>query len=203
MSHIDGFDHEYIGNLGRLPLYHPLQIIDGGGWGCHDFSATPHNLLIGGGSGEHPALVIHHLPSLVTRFLTSQLTKAEEATLNETEKAYIDHLLFTDNRLEFCGWEVSDYAHLQRMAENSLFMHPLTEEITAEEWVELSIGELVYYSMPDLNPEHQTLQALFRRFDIRPTMGNITLVPPGYPPVGGRVTGNGRIKWGHHRWDKN
>lgn len=202
MSYIDSFDHEYIGNLGRLPLYHPLQIIDGDGWGCHDFSATPENLVIGGGSGEHPALVIHHLPSLVTRFLAKQLTEAEEATLSETEKAYIDALFFTDNRLEFCGWAVSDYAHLQKMAENSLFMHPLTEDMTAEEWIELSVGELVFFALPDLNPEHQALYDLFSRFDIRPTMGNITLIPPGYPPCGGRVTENGRMKWGYHRWDK-
>jgi len=202
VSYIDSFDHQYIGNLGRLPLYRPLQNIHGGSWGSDDFSATPQNLVLGGGSGEHPALVIHQLPSLVTRFLVVQLSEEEEATLSEAERVYIDDLFFTDNRLEFCGWRVSDYAHLQTMAENTLFAQPLTDEMTAEEWIERSIGELVYYSLPDLNPEHQTLRTLFRRFDIRPTMGNITLVPPGYPACGGRLTENGRMKWGYHRWGK-
>lgn len=200
MSYIDSFDHEFIGYLGRLPLYHPLQVIDGCGWGCHDFSASPENLLLGGGSGEHPAIVIHHLPSLVARFLTAQLYEGDEAKLTDTDKTYIDALLYPDNRLEFCGWEVSDYARLQTMAENSLFMQPLREGMAVEEWIELSIGELVYYALPDLNPQHQALQAAFRRIEIRPTMNNITLVPPGYPASGGKITENGRMKWGYHRW---
>jgi len=97
-------------------------------------------------------LVIQHLPSLVALFLAKQLTEVEEATLNETEKAYIDMLFFTDSRLEFCGREVSDYARLQEIAENSLFAQPLIEDMSAEEWIELSIGELIYYAMPDVTP---------------------------------------------------
>lgn len=55
MSYIDGFDHEIIGTLGYLPIYHPLEAIEGdGGWGAYDFNASPQNLVLGGGSGEHP-----------------------------------------------------------------------------------------------------------------------------------------------------
>lgn len=28
MSYIDTFDHEYIGNIGYLPIYHPLSTIE-------------------------------------------------------------------------------------------------------------------------------------------------------------------------------
>lgn len=52
MSHIDSFKHEIVGLFGGLLVYHPLEDIQG------DFVCTPKCLLIGGGSGEHPALVI-------------------------------------------------------------------------------------------------------------------------------------------------
>ncbi|WP_417533835.1 hypothetical protein [Marinobacterium stanieri] len=51
MSYIDSYDHEYIGSLGYLPIYRPLQVIEGDKWGGYDFSATPDNIVLGGGSG--------------------------------------------------------------------------------------------------------------------------------------------------------
>ena len=73
MSYIDAYDHEYIGSLGYLPIYRPLQVIDGDKWGGYDFSATPDNLVLGGGSGEHPGLVVHKPGSLVAKFLYDQI----------------------------------------------------------------------------------------------------------------------------------
>ena len=46
MSHIDSFKHELVGLFGGLPVYHPLEVIDG------DFRCDPTQLLLGGGSGE-------------------------------------------------------------------------------------------------------------------------------------------------------
>ena len=48
MSYIDSFDHEYIGSLGYLQIYRPLQEIKGDKWGEYDFSAKPNNLILGG-----------------------------------------------------------------------------------------------------------------------------------------------------------
>ena len=95
MSYIDGFDHEIIGTLGYLPIYHPLETIEGdGGWGAYDFSATPQNLVLGGGSGEHPGLVVHHLPTLAARFLLDSLTEAQAETLSRDESEYVDELYY-------------------------------------------------------------------------------------------------------------
>lgn len=200
MSYIDGYDHELIGQLGYLPIYHPLEKIDGEGWGAYDFSATPENLVLGGGSGEHPGLVVHHLPMLATRFLYAQLSDAEEATLSDGQKAFLDDLYYAGEALEFCCWSVADYARLQTMAESPTFMNPVTAEERVENWIEKSLGELVWYALPDLNPHHQALQDIFQRFDIYPAMRNVTIEPPGYPPGGGRIIENGRVKWGHCRW---
>ncbi|CAI8838426.1 hypothetical protein [Kosakonia quasisacchari] len=202
MSYIDSFDHELIGRLGYLPLYRPLEVIAGEVWGGYDFSASPDNLILGGGSGEHPGLVVHHLPALVTRFLYAQLNDADEERLSAEDKAFVDDLYFTSDTLEFCRWQIADYANLHKMAQSEAFMTPLSEEMTVEAWLERSLGELIWYALPELNRHHSKLQQIFAPFHIVPTMRNIAIEPPGYPPSGGRTTENGRLKWGNVRWSK-
>ncbi|AUP76591.1 hypothetical protein CWS02_11960 [Enterobacter sp. EA-1] len=199
MSYIDGYDHELIGQLGYLPIYHPLEKIDGEGWGAYDFSATPENLVLGGGSGEHPGLVVHHLPMLVTRFLYAQLSDAEEATLSDGQKAFLDDIYYAGEALEFCCWSVADYARLQTMAESPTFMNPVTAEERVENWIEKSLGELVWYALPDLNPHHQALRIFSSVliFTLRCAMSPLT---PWATRRGGRIIENGRVKWGHCRW---
>lgn len=200
MSYIDSFDHEYIGQLGYLPIYRPLEVIHGEGWGGYDFSATPDNLVLGGGSGEHPALVLHRLEALAVRFLYDQITEDEAQTLEQADKAYLDDLYFSDRTLEFCQWNIRHYADLQKMAESSSFLNPLSQDQSVEQWIAQSMGELIHYALPDLNPDHQKQASILERFDIRPTMRNVAIVPPGYPSCGGRTVENGRMKWGRHRW---
>lgn len=201
MSYIDGFDHEIIGTLGYLPIYHPLETIEGdGGWGAYDFSATPQNLVLGGGSGEHPGLVVHHLPTLAARFLLDSLTEAQAETLSSDESEYVDELYYAGETLEFCGWRIGHYARLQAMAQSPALNNPVSEEGEVEEWLERSLGELVWFSLPELNPEHQRLAAIFQRFDIFPSMRNVAVDPPGYPACGGRIVVNGALSWGHQRW---
>lgn len=202
MSYIDSFDHELIGYLGYLPIYRPLEVISGEEWGGYDFSATPDNLILGGGSGEHPALVIHRPPSLVSRFLYDQLTDDEAQSLSQTERDYLHGWYYAGNTLEFCQWSVRQYADLQQMVGSTAFITPLSAGQAVEDWIMLTLGELIYYALPEFNPEHQTLSAIFKRFDIRATMRNVSIVPPGYPACGGRVIENGRLKWGNHRWGK-
>ncbi len=202
MSYIDSFDHELIGYIGYLPVYRVLEVIHGDSWGGDDFSATPDNLILGGGSGEHPALVVHQLASLVVRFLYDQITEDEAQALSQDEQDYLHHWYYAGNTLEFCQWSVRQYADLQQMAASTAFITPLSEQQEVENWLMLTLGELIYYALPELNPEHHKLAAMFKRFDIRPTMRNVSIVPPGYPPCGGRTIENGRVKWGNHRWDK-
>lgn len=201
MSHIDGYDHEIIGSLGYLPIYHPLETIEGdGGWGAFDFSATPQNLVLGGGSGEHPGLVVHHLPSLAARFLLDSLAESESALLSREESDYVGELYYVSDTLEFCGWSIRQYAALLEMAQSVTFMHPVGENEAVEDWLERSLGELIWFALPELNPEHARLAAIFQRFGINPTMRNVAVDPPGYPPCGGRIIINGSLTWGHQRW---
>lgn len=200
MSYIDCYDHEYIGHLGYLPIYHPLEEIKGEAWGGYDFSATPKDLVLGGGCGEHPGLVVHKLESLAAKFLYDQITEKEAASLPQEERDYVVDLCHMDNLFEFCGWSVRHYAALTKMASSDAFMAPLGEDEAVEEWLGKSLGELVCYSLEELNPEHNRLVRIFSDFPIRATMRNVLCPPPGYPTVGGRRLEEGNVKWGLHRW---
>jgi hypothetical protein len=157
MSYIDCFDHEYIGRLGYLPIYRPLQVIEGEEWGAYDFSATPDNLVLGGGSGEHPGLVIHKLECAAAKFL---------------------------------------YYHIDEEHKEN----PLKDDEEVEDWLIKSIGELVYFSLHELNSEHLRLAEIFAPFQIWSSMGNVACNPPGYPITGGRIVEDEKVCWGKHRW---
>lgn len=200
MSYIDSYDHEYIGSLGYLPIYRPLQVIEGDKWGGYDFSATPNNLILGGGSGEHPGLVVHKLGSLAAKFLYDQISDEEEESISKEDMDYVIDQCYADDILEFCSWSIRQYASLKEMAESITFTTPLGEDEEVEEWLCKSLGELIYFSLFELNPEHNKLKGIFGRFEIQASMQNIACVPPGYPRCGGRRVENGELKWGLHRW---
>lgn len=202
MSYIDSFDHEYIGSLGYLPIYHPLQTIATARWGDYDFGATPDNLVLGGGSGEHSGLVLHKLESMVAMFLYDQLSEDEDDELAEADRQYILSLIsvYHYHMLEFCEWSIREYARLASMATSSALHTPCSEDQSVEDWLCKSIGELVYYSLPELNPQHDKLKSIFSSFRIMPTMRNVIISPPGYPSEGGRIVKNDKVIWGKHRW---
>lgn len=201
MSYIDCFDHEYIGQIGYLPIYHPTEIIKGENYSNEDFSATPDNLVIGGGSGEHPAIVLKNIECMVARYLYHFLDDESCKKLSEEEEKYIEGLYFSKENyeiLEFCGWSTRNYVGLEKLF-NSEFINKYKEDHYAEDWLIRNVGELVYFSLPELNPENDKLHDIFDRFSIGAKYGNILCTPAGYPPCGGRYMKNGRAFFGKHR----
>lgn len=204
MSYIDSFDHEYIGQLGYLPIYHPLETLDRVKWGNYDFGADPTNLVLGGGSGEHPGLVLHHLESFVAKFLLDRITEDDEKLMSKDDKAFVIDLAFVNysELLEFCDWRISEIARFYEMAKSPAMGRPLDveEDEMMEEWLVKSIGELVYYALPELNPQHKRLSKIFEDCEIHPVMRNVLIPPPGYPSKGGRQLVNNKTVWGLHRF---
>ena len=201
MSHIDSWDHEFVGTLGYLPIYHPLQDIPKAKWGDPDFGATPANLVLGGGSGEHPGLVLHRLECFVAHFLADQLSDKDEEKLSEEAHELLAELTVDHDELfEYCGWRIDQKARFYQMAQSAAFMNPLGEGEPLEYWLLSTFGELVYYAMPELNPYHEELKGIFAPFEIYPTMSNVRAVPHGYRKEGGRIVEDGKLTWGIHRF---
>ncbi|MHA7101279.1 hypothetical protein [Roseivirga pacifica] len=203
MSHIDSYDHEYIGHLGYLPIYHPLQEIEKVKWGDYDFGADPTNLVLGGGSGEHPGLVLHKLECFAAKFLLEAITEKQEASLSDEDREYLADLALPNYTevFEFCEWRVDEFSSLHEMAKTGVTGEPLKEDQRVEEWLLLSIGELIHYSLPELNPEKERLDQIFGQFDFYPFMENVSIPPPGYPKLRGRLVKEGETVWGVHRFN--
>lgn len=201
MSHIDSYDHEFLGKFAYLPVYHPLQEVDRYEWGEEDFGFTPANLILGGGSGEHPGLVIHKLECCVARFLIGFLSEKDFNTLTKEGQEYLRSLASTPTTalLEYCGWTKEHHQRFETAVHSEAVNGPVAGE-DLQDWLAANVGEFVYFSLPELNPEQARMKALMRPFQLYGRYVNFLCVPPGYPPEGGRKVVDNQVVWGNHRW---
>ena len=100
MSYIDLFKHKYIGEVSGLPVYQALEDIDG-----DEFQCEKSQYIIGGGGGEHPAIVIKDL-------YISILLKVYYETDDWHSILKIDYV----NNLKFFGWMINTYANFDKLA---------------------------------------------------------------------------------------
>ena len=200
MSYIDTFDHEYLGVLGYLPIYHPLVSV-AGGHSEDDFSCAPSDLVLGGGGGEHPGLVVRHLECSVACFLLEFVSEDDESGIDPNAVRWLQDALCESRTaaLNFFGWSIRDMARLLEMAKSDLHSSPLREDQSVEDWILTSIGEFVFYSLADLNPVPLEILAAFTSI-ARPIVNNVRCQPPGYPCEFGRRVVDGGLKWGVSRW---
>lgn len=200
MSHIDSYDHEYIGRFLYLPVYHPTDTSEAS-WGDEDFGFSPANLVLGGGSGEHPGLVVHRLDACVARFLIDSLSDSDYEKLSEDDRYYLNELSLLPYQqiLEYCGWYTSHFARFHEAVNSPTCFGPREDE-HIEDWLMSNIGELVYFALLELNPEQKRMKEMVAPFRVEAVHTNVLCVPPGYPPEGGRKVVNNEVIWGNHRW---
>jgi hypothetical protein len=173
MSHIDSFKHELVGFLGYLPVYHPLEKIDG------DFNCNPSQLLLGGGSGEHPALVIENPTSAVAYFLSEIIE--HETELKHWEEIIEPYLNYDFTELlTFYKWDIERVSSFHKMSTSVSLPNP-SDGTNIERWLILGIGEFVFFSMPEL--AHELISKLddpYKHFH-HMSYNNIMVVPPNFP----------------------
>ena len=173
MSHIDSFKHEIVGHLGYLPVYHPLEEIDG------DFVCDTNQLVIGGGSGEHPALVIENLASAVAYFLNEEIGEIKELKSWEAIIApFINYNL--SDLLTFYEWDIARYSSFHEMSKSDALPSPSNGN-DIERWLVLGIGEFVFFSLPHLAEELMSkLDNPYKHFR-HMRYNNIMVIPPNFP----------------------
>ena len=197
MSHIDSFKHELVGLFGGLPVYHPLEDIKG------DFTCNEEQLLLGGGSGEHPALVIKDPLAAVAWFLHEELASLDNDDIKPHEyplKKHVaewklvinDHLKWDyKDHLEFCEWSVSDYRSFYERCSSCAMPNQYDDEsdISFEEWLILGIGEFVFFAMPTLAEEIMKKLKKPYEYFYHMQYNNILAVPKNFPvyAVGGNA----------------
>lgn len=194
MSEIDCFEHEFLGSLNGLPIYHPLAPLKFELYGGSAFECDVSTLVVGGGSGEHPALAIRGLDSLVAEYLLYDLHMDEAhghgRRVRPTESAAgnLQDFVYSDEReLRFIDWQMRDHWNFYQNAMSPLNFSPLETNGDAERWIRLSLGEFIYFSLPELCTHLEQIQDLAgvgERNGWLPGlwMKNVSCPPPGYMP---------------------
>jgi hypothetical protein len=188
MSYIDTIDHELLGTLNGLPIYHPLESTLQQKWGAIDFACDPSNLVLGGGGGEHPALVMHDLDTIMCRYVLYAVDQSREFFPDSpplVDSAYSEIWEVANRqgeRLEFCGWSMLNMHDFVHNARSKLHAKPLGKNEAVEDWIEKSIGQFLFFSLPELTPVRRSIADLpgFDKFTVGYFMGNVTCPPPGH-----------------------
>jgi hypothetical protein len=200
MSYIDTFDHELVGFFAGLPLYHPLEAVASSGG--DEFGCTPLQLVLGGGGGEHPAVVLAHPSAAVVSFLQAALP-AEGPALSEEAQRLLDEVPPVAECLQFPGWGIADYASFHDRCRSPGFVTPYRDDHDAplDAWVLRNVGEFVYFAMPELAPDVPTRLAEVCARVRRPRYFNVQILPPGYGAPAGRYrTASGDVVFGNYAW---
>ena len=185
MSSIDSFAHSLVGYFVGLPVYLPKEDIDG------EFRCTTKQLLLGGGSGEHPAVVIEPLAA-VARFLERELpnTNMSPELLEKWCTVYKPYLEYDDAKLlTFFEWKINTYHSFFERCHNSNTInsyHVYSDRMSLNEWLILGFGEFVFFSLPNLC--HEIVSQLsdpYKQFD-HVQFSNVLVVPPNMPVYSNR-----------------
>lgn len=154
MSYIDTIPHIMPGTLAGYSIYAPLCTykIKDQAWGHPEFQCHPRNLVLGGGSGEHPGLVVHHFDDLVRLYLLeaieAQLSKNE--TFSQLEAFLLEGWTFDSQRcFEYCGWGAEDFATLvsRSQAEDLAYPYVKARDASFERWLALSLGSFCFHHL--------------------------------------------------------
>lgn len=180
MSYIDGFKHEIIGLFGSVPVYRPLEDLpyNSNGWEG-DFACSTGQLVIGGGSGEHPGLVLLDPARAVADFAY----KSGDFDLSDQMASHLSDLIGTPPHFNFAGWSTENYYDYHMLCTTGSLPNPFDPdgESSLEHWLHLGFGEFIYYAMPQLayqiigkiSPLHIKKSSIL--------FNNITIIPPNMP----------------------
>jgi len=217
MSYIDTFDNEFVGYFGGIPVYHPLEVVPASPDDPASFACDPENLLIGGGSGEHPGIVVKAPGEAVVCFVRTWLEKnpyfspEERQAMQPALEAWPDassRKSWSDCRrndwmhiFEFAGWRVEDYVKFSSRCASPAFHRPfdLDKDGSLEVWLAASVGEFILFAMPDLAQDAVQRLGDLRRHISGNIYRNILLLPPAYQPWGRREVDN-QVTWGISAW---
>ena len=181
MSYIDIYKHEQVGLFGHLPVYRPLEEIPGSLDPNDDgFRCLPNELVIGGGSGEHPGLVLLSSDRAVAEFT---IHNPEMELSDELEKTIWEQYIKEKPAFLFSGWSTRDHHDFYDLCTGPGLPNRFypDDELGFETWLLLGFGEFLFYSMPEL--VCISLIELISSVGTSPHMhfNNILLVPPRMP----------------------
>jgi hypothetical protein len=119
-------------------------------------------LTIGGGSGEHPALVVHEPTHCVARFLYDMFP--QDASARSFPSAA------DRNRFTFCN----DFPEQEWIQEFAPFYSHWSDTISFTDWVAIEIGQFVYHTIPDFYDSVSEWRRIYGDLEVQFTMCSIS-----------------------------
>ncbi|WP_300532380.1 hypothetical protein [Maricaulis sp.] len=181
MSYIDSFEHVLVGYLAGLPVYRPLVDIayPDDGTDDEDFGCSTHQLVLGGGSGEHPGLVLERPDAAMAAFAL----ESELFDLPPDEAAALGDMIAAAPVHQRYGWRADQVDAFAERCRSAALCNPHSpERESLVHWLTLGFGEFAYLAMPDLAPEMAArLQPYQTGTPDIAEFNNILLPPPGLP----------------------
>lgn len=177
MSYIDSFDHEFVGYFAGRPLYHPLENIPGNTKDVCDFECSTEHLVLGGGSGEHPGLVIEKPSGTVAKFIDN----CDQFDLNDDAEFQLLDAQYANDIFLFAGWDSQNHHEFYTACMSNAMPCPFHPDLNMsfEDWLGCSIGEFIFFAMPELARDLIAQYAPHRRGTPRTVYNNILLPTPG------------------------
>jgi len=154
MSEIGSTPHLLVGMFFGIPVYQPLGTGNIGYRNPQDGHRLPPQiyplnnvdvctLLIGGGSGEHPAIVFHDVEHAVARYIVFASSGDEiPQEISDKAKAIQGDL----QTIEYCDWNNETHVEFRKRCD---FQFRLSaDEMSFEAWLLLNVGEFVFHMIP-------------------------------------------------------
>ncbi|HZC76572.1 MAG TPA: hypothetical protein VE258_02420, partial [Ktedonobacterales bacterium] len=119
------------------------------------------------------------------------------------DQRFLDDVPPPCESLHFAGWSIADFVTFHERCSAPGFVTPFNAERDrlVEDWVLCSLGEFVYFAMPELAPEVRTHLADVCARVPGPRYYNVQILPPGYDPPAGRYRDpSGTVIWGNYAW---
>ena len=207
MSYIDTRDHSYVGKFLGLPLYHPLQEYPTD----DEFYANVSNLVLGGGSGEHPALVIKNPAACVLAYVefSAQLlgiNYEEKNWFKSWEKVFDNDKTYNiyDN-LCYENWSMEQVTRLTESIEAAIQCYrgdgKIMLGLEPETKFHIMLGEFIFFSAQKLLAPEICVCLTELQDDLKnqnmylPVLFEAVIVPAQGYPVSGRKTVDNKVIW--------
>lgn len=140
MSYIDNFNHQEVGIVSGIQVYLAKQDITG-----EDFQCKENQFIIGGGGGEHPAMVVNNINQAVITYLIFIKNDEEIDLFCLDNDEYDFHYL--DNLTHFF-WTIKDFVNFYESSKSEGYSE--YSDYQVEAWIAAKVGDLAFRNFPEL-----------------------------------------------------